>query len=102
PFDFAATTTGFDWWPFLGWLQAGWETSLQRIDTVVLFGKLFLYAALFWVVREWSRSADMALLVLLVLTTALEVVQIWLPAHQASITDPLLALAIGALLRSFH
>lgn len=102
PFDFAATAGGFDWWPFLGWLQAGWETSLQRIDTTVLFGKLFLYAALFWVICEWSRSANVAMLVLVVLATTLEVLQIWLPAQRASITDPLLALAMGALLRSFH
>jgi len=101
PFDFAIAGQ-FDLWPFMSWINAGWDAGLQGIDWVQVFGKLFLYGALLWVVREWGASTDFAFGVMLTIATVVETLQIWLPGEHASITDPLLALAIGLLFRSLY
>lgn len=100
PFDFSHAVAHFDFWPFLALLDSGWD--LSGVDWVQLFGKLFLYGALLWVVREWGASTDLAFGVMLTIATVIEVLQIWLPAEHASITDPLLALAIGLIFRSLY
>lgn len=100
PFDFSHAVAHFDFWPFLALLDSGWD--LSGVDWVQLFGKLFLYGALLWVVREWGASTDFAFGVMLTIATVIEVLQIWLPAEHASITDPLLALAIGLIFRSLY
>jgi VanZ family protein len=102
PFDFSAAAARFDLWPFMGWIEAGWDSGLQGIVWVQLFGQLFLYGALLWVVREWGASTDFAFGVMLTVASVIELLQIWLPGEQASITDPLLALAIGLLFRSLY
>jgi hypothetical protein len=40
--------------------------------------------------------------VMLTIASVVELLQIWLPAEHASITDPLLALVIGLLFRSLY
>lgn len=101
PFDFAGTGQ-FDLWPFMRWLGAGWDATVQGADWVQLFGKLFLYGALLWVVREWGASTNFAFGVMVTIAAVVELLQIWLPGEHASITDPLLALAIGLLFRSLY
>ncbi|MBM0104150.1 VanZ family protein [Steroidobacter sp. S1-65] len=100
PFDFSPQVAQFDFWPFLVFAETGWD--LAAIDWVQLFGKLFLYGALLWVVREWGASTDFAFGVMLTVATSVELLQIWLPAEHASITDPLLALLIGLIFRSLY
>lgn len=102
PFDFAPQAARFDFWPFMGWVNGGWEDGLLAIDWVQLFGKLFLYGALLWVVREWGTSTDFAFGVMLTVAVVIETLQIWLPGEYASITDPLLALGIGLAFRSLY
>jgi VanZ family protein len=102
PFDFTHAVAGFDFWPFMAWVNAGWDGGLQGFDWVQLFGKLFLYGALLWVVREWGASTDFAFGVMVTIATVVEALQIWLPGEHASITDPLLALAIGLVFRSLY
>ena len=102
PFDFSASAAQFDLWPFMTWADAGWQGALQAIDWVEMFGKLFLYGALLWVVREWGASTNFSFGVMLSIATVIEVLQTWLPAEHASITDPLLALAVGLLFRSLY
>lgn len=100
PFDFSPQVAGFDFWPFLALVDSGW--NLAAIDWVQVFGKLFLYGALLWVVREWGATTDFAFGVMLSVATVIEILQIWLPAEQASITDPLLALIVGLVFRSLY
>lgn len=102
PFDFSMSAARFDFWPFMSWVNAGWESSMQALDWVELFGKLFLYGALLWVVREWGASTNFAFGVMLTIASVIELLQIWLPGEHASIADPLLALAIGLLFRSLY
>lgn len=100
PFDFAHQVARFDFWPFLALVDSGWDLAI--VDWVEVFGKLFLYGALLWVVREWGASTDFSFGVMLTIATVIEVLQIWLPGEHASITDPLLALAIGLVFRSLY
>ena len=102
PFDFTHSVAGFDFWPFMAWINAGWDNGLLGIDWVQLFGKLFLYGALLWVVREWGASTDFAFGVMLTIAVVVETLQIWLPGEHASITDPLLALTVGLVFRSLY
>jgi VanZ family protein len=100
PFDFSPTAASFDFWPFLALVEARW--NLAAVEWVQLFGTLFLYGALLWVIREWGASTDFAFAVMLSVAAAIELLQIWLPAEQASITDPLLALIVGLAFRSLY
>jgi len=100
PFDFSPQAAQFDFWPFLTLVESGWD--LTAVDWVQMFGKLFLYGALLWVVREWGASAEFAFGVMLTIATVVEMLQIWLPGEHASITDPLLALTIGLVFRSLY
>jgi len=100
PFDFSPHAAQFDFWPFLALVESGWD--LSAVDWVQMFGKLFLYGALLWVVREWGASTQFAFGVMLTIATVVELLQIWLPGEHASITDPLLALTIGLVFRSLY
>lgn len=102
PFNFSPEAAAFDFWPFMGWVNGGWEDGLLAFDWVQLFGKLFLYGALLWVVREWGASTDFAFGVMLTIAVVIETLQIWLPGEYASITDPLLALVVGLAFRSLY
>lgn len=100
PFNFSPQAAGFDFWPFMGWLNG--DDAWQGLDWVQLFGKLFLYGALLWVVREWGASTNFAFGVMLTVAVVIEMLQIWLPAEHASITDPLLALGVGLAFRALY
>ncbi|HEY5759599.1 MAG TPA: VanZ family protein [Steroidobacter sp.] len=100
PFNFSPEAAQFDFWPFLALVDSGWDLSI--VDWVPVFGKLFLYGALLWVVREWGAPTDFAFGVMLSIASIVELLQIWLPGEHASITDPLLALTIGLLFRSLY
>ncbi|HKQ13248.1 MAG TPA: VanZ family protein [Steroidobacteraceae bacterium] len=102
PFDFAPPMGRFDLWPFLGWFEIGLPAAIQLIDWSELFGKLFLYGALLWVIKEWGASIGVAVLALVVTVLAIELLQAWLPEQNASITDPLLALGVGLAFRSLY
>lgn len=100
PFNFTPQAAQFDFWPFLAFVDSGW--NLAGVDWVLLFNKLFLYGALLWVIREWGASTDFAFGVMVSVATVVELLQIWLPAEHASIADPLLALAVGLVFRSLY
>ncbi|MDY0066594.1 MAG: VanZ family protein [Steroidobacteraceae bacterium] len=96
PFDFTASAAAFDLWPFLDGFR---ESGAPQFDWQEALGLLFLYAALTWVLHEWGASIDLAAAVAAALALAIEVLQAWLPHRDASLADPLLAVAIVLLLR---
>jgi VanZ family protein len=102
PFNFSAPGAHFDLWPFLGWLAPGLPGALQTIDWLHVFGHLFLSAALIWVLREWGAHISVALGAATALALIMELMQMWLPQHDATITDPLLTLAVGWTMRSLY
>lgn len=99
PFNFTDAPANFDLWPFLHWFDAGFSASLLAVDWPAFFGLLFLFGALLWVIRYSGVSFNIAAGVLLLLVSATEVLQLWLPDRSGSLTDPVIALAVIALFR---
>jgi len=95
PFQFDATPTTFDLWPFLAWIDAGLGASVRAIDWSLLFGQIFLYGAMLWCVRHAGASVVFAGSAMLALTLATEVMQLWLPGQSGSLTDLAIALAVA-------
>ena len=105
PFQFAAATT-LDFWPALLSLLNGMvhDTghALASIDVVSLFGKLFLFGALVWAIRETGVSMTLAAIAMILLVLITEGLRMWLAGGSASLTDPLLAALVGAAFRYVH
>jgi VanZ family protein len=99
PFNFGVRTSHLDWWPFLSWFQSDLATSLLSVDWVDLFGRLFLFAALLWVLQMAGVPIYRAIWLVTLAVFILEILQLWLPTRVSSIGDPLLALLVGLLLR---
>lgn len=102
PFDFSAKAVQFDFWPFMPAPEAGWSGAVHAIDWIELCAGLFLTAALVWVLKEWGAPINLAVAVAVALSLAMEALQIWLPQHRASITDPLLAVAVASTMRTMY
>jgi hypothetical protein len=102
PFDFTTTAARFDMWPFKSWLANGVIEALRSIDWVELLGRVFLSASLVWVVKEWGASLRLAIAVVVTIVLAIEVLQMWLPDQHATITDPVITLAVGLLFRFLY
>jgi hypothetical protein len=86
----------FDWLPFITWFDAG-----MPIDWVILFKKLFLFGALVWLFTEAGAPRGIAAVIVTTLVTMIQIIQQYLPDHAGTLTDPLLALAVGLLFRFF-
>lgn len=94
PFRLSPVGHGFDWVPFLDLLRAPVETGfLVMIDKFFLYGSLILLL-LRAGLRLWRATVAVALLLLFC-----SLVEMYLPGRSAGITDALLALIIGTLLR---
>ncbi len=92
PFHFAEARP-FIWTPFGPFLDMTWQEGLR-----ILLGKVFYYGSAVWLLREagprWSVSTAATAMVL----GAIEALQTRLPGHSPEITDPLLAILLGAAL----
>jgi VanZ family protein len=97
PFDFSPAQPRFDLWPFMVWFEGNPLDTLRAIDWPLIFGKLFLFAALLWVIKEWGATVRFSIGVVVCTVLTIEVLQMWLPQQSASISDPLLACAVGLL-----
>jgi hypothetical protein len=63
----------------------------------VLFGKVFLYGSLLWLLRASGIAPVPGAIAVIVLLSVIEFAQIWLPGRTPETTDPMLAaiLALG-------
>jgi VanZ family protein len=95
PFEFSANARGFDLWPFMVWVNEDPLTVARALDWVGLLGTVFLFGALLWAIREWGASVEFAGSIVVVVALGIELAQVWLPQERASITDPLLAVAVA-------
>lgn len=102
PFDFSATPARFDLWPFLGWFDAGVLEAIRAIDWVELFGQLFVFGALLWMIKQCGASATAAVAIVAVAALAFEILQLWLPGRHPSITEPVLAWGLGMTFRYLY
>ena len=90
PFHFARSAQPFLWIPFGGFLAMDWVTGVE-----VIFQKIFYYGGAIWLLRAAGIRLRNATLAVTLLLACLEGIQIFIPAHTAEITDPLLALLLG-------
>jgi len=90
PFVFAAQVGEFHWIPFSG------NLLLSR-DYQPLFEKLFLYAGLLWSLTLCLGRLGFAFVVAFLLTTVIEIQQMWMPDRRSEITDPLLILGLAGI-----
>ena len=97
PFVIASEPHAFDLWPFLGWIQAGYP-----IDEVWILERLFLYAALLWLLREIGLGALAAGVAMASTVVAIEVVEIWRVDGTPSLTRPALAVALAVGVAAFE
>jgi hypothetical protein len=94
PFRLSPVGHGFEWVPFLALLRAPIDIGLPA-----MIEKFFLYGGLIWLLmraglRLWRATVAVALLLLFS-----SIVEMYMPGRDAGITDALLALLIGTLLR---
>jgi VanZ family protein len=95
PLQLAPSATSFDLWPFLIWFEAGIVTTLRSTDWSLLFGQVFQFAALLWVIKRCGASAAFAGFAMVALVFATEIVQLWLPGRTGSLTEVALALVVA-------
>ncbi len=89
----AASPQPFSWIPFAAALSADWITVVA-----ILLLKSYWYGAAIWLCRvAWGRFLP-AVAAVAAWLAAIEFLQRWLPAHVPEITDPLMALLLGAIL----
>jgi hypothetical protein len=93
PFQFSATPQDFDWIPFRASLESDWQTG-----AATLLDKASWYATAVWLSRDSGVRLRTASIWVAQLLAAIEIAQIWLPGRSPEITDPLLAVAAGAVL----
>jgi VanZ family protein len=101
PFDFGPNGSTFDFWPFRIWFASG-EDAVDAIDWVALLGRFFLLTAMLWLVRESGVPINGSIAIVVGIALTIELLQLWLPNQSGSITDPVLALAMGLAMRAFE
>lgn len=94
PFEFRYTPQPFSLVPFAGLLQGS-----MLVNSQALLANLCLYAGILGVIRMSGGSPAPASVALAMLVTLFEAVQIFLPGRTPDITDPLLVLLVGQVLR---
>jgi VanZ family protein len=90
PFHFLSAPHAFFWVPFQASLYLEWEPALT-----IMLGKVFLYGALLWLLRESGIRLAAATALTAVLLAAIEAIQMYLPGRSSEIVDPLIAVILG-------
>jgi VanZ family protein len=93
PFHLSSYPAPFAWMPFTGALTSEWHWGAQ-----ILVEKTFDYGTAIWLLLKAGVRGWNAVFGVTILLAAIEIVQMWLPAHAAEITDPLMGLLLGFLL----
>ncbi|MDE3194876.1 MAG: hypothetical protein KGN84_00915, partial [Acidobacteriota bacterium] len=88
---FGGARQAFNWLPFIGALNNNWQASLS-----ILLGKLYEYGAAIWLLACSGLPLIRASLYVAIMLGAIEAAQMHAPGHVAEITDPILALLLGA------
>ncbi len=90
PFHFRDDAVVFQWMPFIGFL----EGSMWR-NSYVLFEKLFIYGAAYYVMTEWIGDKRKSILWISCILLIIEILQVWIINRTPEITDPILAILMG-------
>jgi hypothetical protein len=93
PFNFGSMEHNFDFWPFLTWIHEG-----MPIDADGLLRKLFIFGGMIWLLKDAGLPMQTALIGIVAVVLGIEVVHLWQPGHNSSLTDPTLALLMGLVM----
>lgn len=94
PFSWSSSVGQFDLWPFLSWVDAGLPLHLHS-----LLAELFEFAALIWLLREAGVALRLGVWLVPLAVLLLEVLALWMPGRDGSLTAPVLALATTMTMR---
>lgn len=95
PFDFRGQAEPFGWLPFAGLLRGSMLANIQGIAA-----NLCLYAGMLWVIGALGGSLTAGSILLACVVLMFEGIQIFAVGRTAEITEPLLVLLLGPLLRA--
>jgi VanZ family protein len=97
PWNFSSQAADFQWIPFISMLDSpDWAPVL-----LVLFRKAAIYGTCVWAVARAGFGVPGATVIITLQLGLLEMAQMFLPGRTAETSDPVLALALGAILLQF-
>lgn len=106
PLPATTPATLFEFWPDLATLLPGTlhhaVQALGTVDIASLFGKLFLFGAVLWALRETGVSMTLAAVAMILLVVSTEALRGWLDGSSGALTDPLFAVLVGAAFHYVH
>lgn len=94
PFHLNSTAHQFDYGSTMQWLTEG-----MPIDLEFLFGKIFVFAALIWTLKQVGLSTRIAMIAVVLAVICIEIIQLWQIGQVSSLTSPVLALCTGVIMR---
>jgi VanZ family protein len=94
PFQLQMHPVHFSWIPFAAMLQGSMSVNVQ-----VLIESTFLFTAVLGLIRTQGMGVGPSTAVLALWVAALEFAQMYIPGRSPDITEPLLVLLIGLLLK---
>ena len=94
PFHFSANPRAFGWVPFRSFLE-----SPPGAATRVFFEKAFLYGGMIWLMVRAGLSIGLSAAFGGTLVFGLRVMQVYLPARSAEITDAVLLLMLAGMMK---
>lgn len=94
PMTLRAVPAEFNWVPFAGMLQGS-----MLINAQVLVESVFVFAGVLGIVRMLGSSVGASSIVLAFWAAALELAQLYIVGRTPDITEPLLVLLVGSVLR---
>lgn len=94
PFQFSTTARPFTWVPFQGFLHGSLSVNIQSF-----FEKSFQYGCLLWLAQRAGCTYRLALLLGGGLVLGLHFLQVYLPGRSAEISDVLILLIMGGVIK---
>ena len=94
PFELRPVPAAFSWVPFAGMLQGS-----MLINAEVLIESVFFFAGLLGLIRMQGSGVGVSSVVLALWVAALEALQMYIVGRSPDITEPLLVLLVGQILR---
>jgi hypothetical protein len=97
PFVFSARPGPFGWVPFLSFMQGSVDVDVQSF-----FEKVFLYGGLIWLLAGAGLAMRLSTLLVTGIVLAASFIQVFIPGRSAEITDAILAMAVGEIIRALE
>jgi VanZ family protein len=94
PFRLNPIAHGYDWIPFAGMMRGSVENGV-----LIILQKLFLYGGLIWLLNQAGLRLWRATVATMVLVLFCSIIQMYIPGRSAGITDAMIALLIGLVMR---